>query len=145
MIRPMTLSPWRFFLLAIAGWMNKQQRDLMAYLIAENRILREKLGGKRILLDGNQKSRLAAAAAKVGPAALCQITTLFSPDTIVRWNRMLIARKYDGSGKRGPPPKKANSVRKLVLQMAEANPSWGYPILAHPLSWHPRKRTFLTS
>ncbi len=42
---------------------------------------------------------------------------------------MLIARKYDGSahrGKPGPAPRKANLIRKLVLQMAEQNPSWGH-------------------
>jgi hypothetical protein len=64
----MSLSPWRFFLAAIAGWMNKQQQDLMAYVVEESRILREKLGGKRIRLGGNQESRLANAAAKVGRA-----------------------------------------------------------------------------
>jgi len=65
--------------------------------------------------------RLAAAAMKLGRDLLRQFGRLFSPDTILRWNRMLIARKYDGSGgKRGPKPTKANSIRKLVLQMAAA-------------------------
>jgi hypothetical protein len=63
---------------------------------------------------------------KLGKDLLRQFGTLFSPDTLLRWNRWFIARKYDGSGKRGPAPKKANSVRKLVLEMAEASPSWGY-------------------
>jgi hypothetical protein len=40
--------------------------------------------------------------------------------------RWFIAHKYDGSdrrGKRGPAPKKANSIRKLGLQMAAENES----------------------
>ena len=43
--------------------------------------------------------------------------------------RWFVARKYDSSdrcGKRGPVPTKANSIRKLVLQMAAENSSWGY-------------------
>ena len=123
----MTWKPWTFFAVAIAGWMNRQQQDAIGYLRVENQILREKLGQKRLILNEFQKRRLATAAMKLGKDLLCQFGTLFSRDTLIRWNRMLIARKYDGSdrrGKRGPAPKKANSVRKLVLQMAEENPSW---------------------
>ena len=43
--------------------------------------------------------------------------------------RTLVARKYDGSdrrGKRGPKPTKANMIRKLVIQMAQENGGWGY-------------------
>jgi len=123
----MTWKPWTFFLVAVAGWMNRQQQDAISYLRVENQVLREKLGQKRIILNDNQKRRLAAAAMKLGRDVLRQFGTLFSPDTILRWNRMLIASKYDGSGgKRGPKPKKANSIRKLVLQMAADNPGWGY-------------------
>ena len=43
----MTWTPWRFFLVAIAGWMNRQQQEAISYLREENRILREKLGQKR--------------------------------------------------------------------------------------------------
>jgi transposase InsO family protein len=113
-------------MVAVAGWMNRQQQDVISYLREENRILREKLGHKRIILDDSQKRRLAAVAIKLGRNLLRQFGTLFSPDTILRWQRLLIARKYDGSGKRGPKPKKANSIRKLVLQMAAESPSWGY-------------------
>lgn len=35
-----------FLLIALAGFINRQQQDLIAYLQEENRILREKLGGK---------------------------------------------------------------------------------------------------
>ena len=119
----------RFIVLAIAGWMNRQQQDAIEYLQQENRVLREKLGQKRIRLNDSQKQRLAAAAAKLGRALLAQLGTLFSPDTLLRWNRWFVARKYDSSdrrGKRGPEPKKANSIRKLVIQMATNNLSWGY-------------------
>ena len=40
---PLT-SPLRFVLVALAGWMNQQQRDVIDYLQEENRALRAQLG-----------------------------------------------------------------------------------------------------
>jgi len=115
-------------LVAIAGWMNRQQQEAISYLREENRILREKLGHKRILLNLAQKRRLATAAARLPRGLLRQVGTLFSPDTILKWHRLLIARKYDGSGakKPGPAPTKQRMIRDHVLRMAEENPDWGY-------------------
>jgi hypothetical protein len=67
--------------------MNRQQQNVIAYLREENRILREKLGHKRIILDEPQKRRLATAAMKLGKDLLRQFGTLFSPDTLIRWHR----------------------------------------------------------
>jgi transposase InsO family protein len=125
----MTFKPWTFFAVALAGWMNRQQQEVIEFLREENRVLREKLGHKRIILNVAQKRRLATAAMKLGKDLLRQFGTLFSPETLLKWHRYLVARKYDGSdrrGKRGPVPTKANMVRKLVLQMAQENPQWGY-------------------
>ena len=124
----MTWTPWRFFLVAVAGWMNRQQQEAIAYLKVENRILREKLGQKRIILSVAQKRRLAVAAARLPRQKLREVGTLFSPDTLLKWHRWLIARKYDGSGakKPGPAPTKQRMIRDMVLRMAEENPDWGY-------------------
>lgn len=84
---------WHFLLVAIAGWMNRQQQDMIEYLKEENRILREKLGPGRILLDVAQKRRLASAAFKVGRKLLHDCATFFSPDTLLKWHRMLVACK----------------------------------------------------
>ena len=46
---------WTLFTVAVAGWMSRQQQEVIAYLREENRILREKLGRKRILLSIEQK------------------------------------------------------------------------------------------
>ena len=62
MIRAMTRSPWRFFLVALAGWMNRQQQEVIQYLRVENQILREKLGRKRLILNESQKRWPATAA-----------------------------------------------------------------------------------
>jgi len=44
----MILQTWQLVVVALAGWMNQQQQDAVAYLREENHVLREQLGGKRI-------------------------------------------------------------------------------------------------
>ncbi len=125
----MTWKPLHFVAVTIAGWKNRQQQEAIEYLRTENRILREKLGHKRILLNDGQKRRLAEAASQLGRGLLRQFGTLLSPDTLLKWQRTFVARKDDSldrCGKRGPKPSKANSIPKLVIQMAQANAGWGY-------------------
>jgi hypothetical protein len=45
------LDPFRFVLIAIAGWMNQRQLQIIDYLREENRVLREQCGGRRVRLD----------------------------------------------------------------------------------------------
>ena len=141
---------WHFLLVALAGFINRQQQDMIAYLQEENRILREKLGGKRLLLNVAQKRRLAMAAKKLGRDFLKGWATLFTPETLLHWHRTLVAGKYDGSGKRGPKPKKANEVRDHVLRMKEENPDWGYGHihgelkgLGYKISWQTVRRIMI--
>jgi putative transposase len=136
--------------MAIAGLMNRQQQDAIAYLKVENRILREKLGHRRIILDVSQKRRLARAAVKLGREGLCQLGTIFTPDTLLRWHHWFIARKYDGSPYRtkpGPEPSKTKMVLDLVLRFAAENPDWGYSRiqgelleLGYEVSWQTVRR-----
>ena len=41
------LDPFRFMLVAVAGWMNQRQLQVIDYLREENRVLLEQLGGRR--------------------------------------------------------------------------------------------------
>jgi len=55
------------------------------------------------------------------------IETLVTAETILRWHRELIAKKYDGSGKRGVGrPRTRETIGDLVVRMARENASWGY-------------------
>jgi hypothetical protein len=53
------LQPWQLLHLILAGWVNHQQQLAIDYLRTENQILREKFGKGRILLDDDQRRRLA--------------------------------------------------------------------------------------
>ena len=56
----------RFLLLVLSGWVNRQQGDVIDYLLAENRVLREQLGGKRLRLTDEQRRRLAVKGKVLG-------------------------------------------------------------------------------
>ena len=66
----MIFKPWTFITVAIAGWMNRQQQDAIEYLRTENRILREKLGHKRLILNEAQNRRLETAETNPGSRLL---------------------------------------------------------------------------
>ena len=116
----------QFMVTILAGWVQRRQQHLIDYLLEENRVLREQLGKKRLRLTNDQRRRLAVCAKAIG-AGLNGIACIVTPDTLLRWYRNLVAKKYDGSAARGPgrPPTKTD-LAKLVAQVATANPGWGY-------------------
>jgi hypothetical protein len=75
------LDPFRFLLLTLAGWMNQQQQHAIAYLVEENRVLREQIGHRRMRFTDDQRRRLAAKAKIVGRKWLSQIATIVTPET----------------------------------------------------------------
>ena len=122
------LQPWQLYLVILAGWINRQQQEVIQYLLTENRVLKETHGNKRILLNDDQRRRLAVKGKILGRKRLEEVGTLFTPDTILRWHRMLIAKKWDYSERRkstGRPQLKLEIV-ELILRFARENPSWGY-------------------
>jgi len=63
----------------------------------------------------------------LGRKVLGEVAGIVTPDTILRWYRKLVARKYDGSKKRGPGrPRTQADLAALVVKMATENPRWGY-------------------
>ena len=42
------LRPWQFYLVILAGWINRQQEELINYSRTENQVLKETYGKKRI-------------------------------------------------------------------------------------------------
>ena len=122
------LQPWHVFFMFLAGWVNRQQHEIIAYLRTENQVLREKLGKKRILLSDDQRCRLAVKGKVLGRRLLGEIGTLVTADTILRWHRMLVANKWDYSERRKSVgrPRKGRATVDLVLRIARENPTWGF-------------------
>jgi hypothetical protein len=77
------LQPWQLLLAILAGWVNQQQQDVIEYLPTEKQILKEKLGKRRILLNDDQRRRLAVKGKILGRKMLEAIGTLVTSDTIL--------------------------------------------------------------
>jgi putative transposase len=107
----------------LTGWLDRREREAIAYLIEENRLLRRQLGGGRLRLTDEDRRRLAARAYAVGRAALRQIATIATPDTLLRWHRQLIARKWTYAKKSGRWGVLIE-IRQLVVRMATESPTW---------------------
>src|SRR6266496_3186861 len=112
----------------VAGWIQRHQQQVITYLLAENRGLKAKLGGRRLRLTDTERRRLAALASPLGRKCLIEVATIATPETLLRWYTHLIAQKFDGSTPRRQRgrPRVAEEVEQLVIRMAEENPTWGY-------------------
>jgi len=123
----MILHPWQFLLIALAGWVNREQLAIIEYLQEENGVLREQLGKKRLRFSDAQRGSLAARAKAIGRSELQKLGCIVRPETLMGWYRLLIARKYDGSAQRGlGRPRKPEDIREVIVRMARENVSWGY-------------------
>ena len=78
------LQPWQLLIIIVSAWMTKFQQELIDYVLTENQVLKEKLGCKRILLNDDQRRRLAVKGKILGRKRLQEIGTLFTPDAILR-------------------------------------------------------------
>jgi transposase InsO family protein len=118
----------QLLLATFAGWVGRKQTAIITYLVEENRVLKEQLESdeRRLGFTDDQRRRLAAKGKPLGRKILRQIATVVTPDTILAWHRKLIATKWTYPQKRVGRPGVMKEIRRLIVQMAEDNPSWGY-------------------
>jgi putative transposase len=126
---------WKPLLAYITGSVDRELLVRNAYLVTENRILRQQITGRVRLSDGERKT-LAELGKRLGKQALKEVASLVTPDTILAWHRKLIAKKYDGSEHRQAPgrPTIDAELEALVVRMAQENRSWGYDRIAGALA-----------
>jgi len=97
-----TVPPLLTFLLMIAaGWVHRHQLIVIEFLQAENRLLKDRLRGRRIRFTDAERALPARKAKAVGRKALLELDTIVSPDTLLRWHRRLVAQKWNFAERRG--------------------------------------------
>ena len=72
---------------------------------------------------------MAVKGKVLGRKALTELTTFVTPDTILRWHRELVAKKWDYSDRRkrkSGRPRVRQVIVDLVLRLAKENPSLGF-------------------
>ena len=120
--------PLQVLLVTLAGWINRHQQHVIEYLVEENRVLKGQgqMKERRLRLTDDQRRRLAVKGRRLGRRVLRQVATIVTPDTILRWHRQLITRKWTFEPKRLGRPGIMREISSLILHMATANPTWGY-------------------
>jgi putative transposase len=111
----------------VSGWVHRHQLIVIEFLQAENRLLKAKLGGKRIRFTDAERTLLARKAKAVGRKALLKLDTIVSPDTLMRWHRRLVAQKWNFVHRRGPGrPGIMRQISDLICRRVQDNSGWGY-------------------
>jgi hypothetical protein len=64
------LSVLRLLLLTITGWLDRREREALAYLVEENRVLRRQLGAQRLRLTDDDRRLARFVPALVAPVSL---------------------------------------------------------------------------
>ena len=90
---------WTRLLTYITGSVDQELLLRNEYLATENRILKNQIKGRLRLTDFERIS-LAEIGKRLGRKALEEVAQIVRPETILRWHRKLIARKFDGSKNR---------------------------------------------
>src|SRR3989442_1277740 len=126
---------WKTLLAYITGSVDQELLARNEYLVMENRILRSQIKGRIRLTDGERKA-LAEIGQKLGKQALQEVAKIVKPDTILGWQRKLVAQKCDGSQQRKAPgrPPIDQELEALVVRMARENRSWGYDRIVDALA-----------
>jgi hypothetical protein len=89
---PASTTLLQVLLMLLAGWLQRQQAAVIEYLKAENRALRERLGGRRIIVTDAEHRQLAEKARAVGRKGLRELGTIVTPGTLLRSHRELVAQ-----------------------------------------------------
>ncbi|TWU37540.1 Integrase core domain protein [Novipirellula aureliae] len=125
--RPFVLKPWLIVLWCLAGLASEESRGIIRFQQIQIDVLREIIGrDKRIILSDRQRVRLAEAGKELGRKKIGEFCSLFTPDTILRWYRELIANHHTYSTGSPGRPKLSEEIIGLVVMIAKQNPSWGY-------------------
>src|SRR5471030_1017595 len=126
----------RFVFLLItraAAWLRLSRRE-EAWKTAEILVLRHQLAvlqrrqPRRPKLNWADRALLAALLGVIPKARRQGLRLLVTPDTILRWHRDIVRRRWaarSARGRTGRPATRRN-IQALIRRLARENPEWGY-------------------
>jgi putative transposase len=117
----------------VAAWLRLSRRE-ERWKTAEILILRHQVAvlqrrqPYRLKLNWADRALLAALLGLIPKARRQGLRLLVTPDTIVRWHRDIVRRRWAARsirGRTGRPTTRRN-IQALVRRLARENPGWGY-------------------
>ena len=117
----------------VTTWLRLSRRE-EAWQAAEILILRHQLAvlqrrqPRRPHLNWADRALLAALLSAIPKARRQGLRLLVTPDTILRWHRDIVRRRWAARSKRGRTgrPATRRHIKALLLRLARENPEWGY-------------------
>jgi putative transposase len=111
----------------VLGLLRSDER--VAEVEVENAVLRHQIAVlrrqvKRPIYRASDKAFLAAASRFLRREAWSSF--LVRPETLLRWHRQLVARKWTRRHRAPGRPPLDLEVRELILRLGRENPRWGY-------------------
>jgi putative transposase len=82
----------------------------------------------RLKLTWADRALLVTLLGVIPKARRPGLRLLVTPDTILRWHRDIVRRRWGARSRRGKTgrPATRRNIKALVLRLARENPSWGY-------------------
>jgi putative transposase len=120
-------------IMRIAAWLRLSRRE-EAWKTTEILILRHQLAvlqrrqPHRPKLNWADRALIATLLSVMPRARRHALRLLVTPDTILRWHRDIVGRRWaarSAGGRTGRPATRRN-IQALVLRLARENPGWGY-------------------
>src|SRR5208282_2770937 len=120
-------------IMRVVSWLRLSRRE-GAWQTAEILILRHQLAilqrrqPRRPNLNWADRALLAALLGVIPKARRQGLRLLVTPDTILRWRRDIVRRRWAARSMRGKTgrPSARRNIRALVLRLARENSGWGY-------------------
>jgi len=115
------------------GLLSERHKDLQILLLRQQLRILQRRHPTTPRISRWEKLGLALLAARLSTLQhncrerLNQISLLFKPDTLLRWHRELVRRKWTFNRQPLLPRRAIDpAVVELLLRLARENPSWGY-------------------
>ena len=114
----------------VTGQIDDSLRQKLEFVLEENRVYRALLDrhSPQWRLQDTERKALAEKGRPLGKL-LAQVITIVQPETLLKWHRRWVAKKWDFSARRTKSVGRRAvdaAVEKLVVQLAKDNAGWGY-------------------
>ena len=84
------LQPLTLLVVAIAGWLQRDQQAAIVYLLEENRVLKARLCGRKLRLTDAERRRLAVKGKALGRKLLAEVAGIVTPEPVLCQNSALL-------------------------------------------------------
>ena len=87
------IQPLTWLVVAIAGWVQRDQQAAIVYLLEESRVLKARPRGRKLRLTDDERRRLAVKGKALGRKLLAEVAGIVTPETLLAWHRSCADRQ----------------------------------------------------